>query len=272
MKAKIFLIGICTLCLMACKDKSAPVDQNVPSVIVQKETPKPMSVTLDSLIKKGGGPCLTGTDCMEIEVRWPVVHGGDEKIRKILNDSIYQFVIQNLEYFPEHGKLKIEQVVDSMLATYAADYKENESHGTGWAVEVNGGMDFHDELAVLELSNYSYMGGAHPNSYSQYTNFNTRTGEIIEFSDFVTDTTAFKTIIENKFLADANEKTGKIFLSMIFSGEMVFSYQPTSNWVEKNLEVLYNPYEAAAYVFGEFALEIPYEELKGIIDLDLLKK
>lgn len=271
MKVKLCLLILCTILAFACNQQDAPKESYNKQSAFEQDSLNSMTASLDSLVKKGGGPCDTGSDCMEVSIHWPVVHGGDEKIRKIINDSIYKFVLNNLEYNPEWGNISMEQVADTMISYYAIEYKNNKAFDTGWSMEVSGEMEFHDNIGVLQLFNYSYMGGAHPNHFTQYFNFNTRTGEIINYADFVIDTTAFKSLVENKFLAEASEKTDEeASIEAFFWGD---GFQLPQNFRigKDNFEMIYNPYEAAAYVYGAFPLEFSYAELEGIIDLSTVK-
>lgn len=272
MKIKIYLLAFSALLLFACKQNNSSSDQYERQAGTPQDTLQPMTAIMDSLIKKGGGPCITGSDCMEISVHWPIVLGGEETIRKIINDSINKFVLLNLEYNPEFGVQNLNQLADTLISYYAIEYNENKAYDSGWSMEVNGEMEFHDGIGVLQIFNYSFMGGAHPNHFAQYTNFNTRTGKIIQFSDFVVDTLAFKKLVEAKFLTEAAEKVEEnVTTEEFFWGD---GFQLPNNFMlgKDKMTLLYNPYEAAAYVFGEFELEFTYEELKGIVDLDLIKE
>jgi uncharacterized protein DUF3298 len=272
MKIKIYFLAFSALLLFACNQNNTSSDQYKRQAEMPQDTLQPMTSVMDSLVKKGGGPCLTGSDCMEIIVHWPIVLDGDEAVRKIINDSINKFVLENLEYNPDFGAINLTQLADTLISYYAIEYSANKAYDTGWSMEVNGEIEFHDGIGILQIFNYSFMGGAHPNHFAQYTNFNTRTGKIIQYADFVVDTLAFKKLVETRFLNEATEKAeDNVTIEEFFWGD---GFQLPINFAlgKDNLELLYNPYEAAAYVFGEFELVFTYEELEGVIDLGLINK
>lgn len=268
MKAIFLLVSICWLCLCACQTESkTDTQKQAPQAQLSKtEVIKPFASRLDSLVKKGGGPCTSDSDCMNVKAVWPVIEHGSEAVRKLLNDSIILYVHRQLSYDPDEAGDDLNVIMDKLIADYKREYDETQGFGMGWTMETNGKIDFHDELANLELANYSFMGGAHPNYYIQYVNFNTTNGKVITYDDFIKDRAAFEQLIQKKFLAQISDMTEEqMSIEDFFWGE---GFQLAKNFKlgKESLELLYNPYEAAAYALGSISINLPYDELQGIIE------
>ncbi len=258
---------IVMFCTLACKnDSEQKVNQDItPQASIAMA--QPWSFTIDSLVEKGGGPCKSTNDCMNIRVVWPVIQGGDSKVRKVLNDSIQQFIIRHLEFGPYNPISSIEAAVKQLLVSYESYYKENSAEYTsGWGVDIEGRVNLGEKYACVEINNYSFMGGAHPNYYTQYSNFDLDSGKLLKYADFVKDTSAFKAIAEQVFISVAETKTGEKANMQDFFWSEGFQLAENFKLGKDTLELLYNPYEAAAYVYGEFEIKLPLSELTGIID------
>ncbi len=125
-------------------------------------------------------------------------------------------------------------------------------------------------IVVLENVDFRYEGGAHPNTFYNFYNFNALTGKTISLSDLFDNGYKPKLdkIGEIKFRenyhigkGESLEKRGyflknhKFHLNdnfAVFAGGLLFKF---------------NPYEIAAYVYGAPEVFIPYKDIK-----ELLKK
>ncbi len=265
MHQKLIPLCLVLLCFLACK-KDKPTDQtntDKPSVEVQK----PFTAVLDSLLKQGGGPCESDFDCMKIRAVWPVVQHGDKKIRKIINDSIATYVINHVDYIQENDKANLSAAMDSFIMSYAREYKETEGNGLGWALDVEGKIEFNEDIANLTLFNYSFMGGAHPNYFTQYSNFDLKTGAQIVYEDIIKDDTAFKNIIQKAFYKTLIERTGDESAADTFIPEEGLPLAENFKITKDTIELLYNTYEVTPYVMGDIPIKIPMSALKGIVEL-----
>lgn len=251
---------------LTCKNENKPTDQ--PEQYTQ-ETEKrilPWSNSIDSLAQSAG-PCVPDSSCMEVRLSWPIVKGGDENIRTLLNDSITRFLIEHLQMGPAENLSTLEEGVKQLILFFEQERKEQFDFSTNWGIEIDSDISFGEKIANLSINNYAYLGGAHPNSYWQYENFDLKTGKLIQYADFVKDTTAFKTIAEKNFLKVASSMTGEEESIDNFFWDEGFQLAKNFKLEKDTIELLYNPYEAAAYVYGYFEVRIPYSDLDQIIEL-----
>ncbi len=252
--------------LQSCKtDNKPPKDYDQVT-----ETIQPLQVEMDSFIKRGGGPCTADTNCMVVRAVWPVIKGGNPGIRDSINLAIYLAVIANLEYDPEASSPNIEAAADSLIDMYRLAYEELDHFETGYSMDVEGNLTFLDSTAVLELNNYYYMGGAHGNYGTLYYNFNTNNGQVIEYENFVRDSTLFKTITEQQLStyleSSALYQEHDVRLSDLFWGDEFF-LPANFRLAKDSIEFIYNPYEAAPYVLGQIEFKVPYQAYRESISI-----
>ncbi len=114
------------------------------------------------------------------------------------------------------------------------------------------------------ISNYSYLGGAHPNSYQTYLNFNRKTGELIQLEDITLDQEAVLNVAEQQFRTTYNlSPEDPLTKAGLFENELVLpkNFAITN----KGLIFLYNPYEIGPYAAGYYEFTIPWESLAGLV-------
>lgn len=197
---------------------------------------------------------------------------GNENVKKIINDEIMTFVLTD-----EEGT--VAKSIDDEIASFFAAYEAFKVEVPDLAYQIWGiEKDIKissvlNNTLTIDFSVYSNMGGAHPNYYSQYFNYDIRTGTKLSLTDLIAAEKSKDVLViaEKKFreikglTSDQSlEETGFLFEN----GEFFLS----SNFMikEKSILFYYNTYEIAPYVMGPTEIELTFEELKGIIDLSKL--
>jgi len=122
----------------------------------------------------------------------------------------------------------------------------------------------------LQLSGWSFTGGAHGNGATNTYIIDKLTGQELLLNDFFLDPTAVKNIAEIYFRKmyelenDASlEDAGFWFENNIFQLNNNFSV------VGDKIVFLYNTYEIAPYSAGETVIEIPIEEIRSFIKVKI---
>ena len=122
-----------------------------------------------------------------------------------------------------------------------------------------------------KIFEYSYLGGAHPNSYLNFYNFNLQTGELIKLSDlFIEGFEDELNKIAEQIFRDENgiskdedlNKAGYRFEENKFKVNNNFSLN------DEGIAFFYNSYEIAPYVMGPTKLFISYSAIKNLICRD----
>jgi hypothetical protein len=121
---------------------------------------------------------------------------------------------------------------------------------------------------LLTLSSFGYFdgGGAHGNYGTGYVNIDLAHNRKLEISD-VLDTLACRemlsSLLEKKFRAAHGVKKEESLTEYLFDDHI----KPNGNFslTSKGIRFNYNPYEIAAYAFGEISIYIPYKELTSCL-------
>jgi Deacetylase PdaC/Protein of unknown function (DUF3298) len=262
----LLLLFLCSFVFMACQstkdaqttDTAATI--KVDSVTYKLETPPKISKEGDTTISS-------------ISVNYPKLSGGDEAVMTKINAQIEQMVKDQMFSMDDTVQTtktgSVETLAKGFLKEFEDITKENEDMPSmGWEYDGSGDtLLISPKVISIYYQVYSFTGGAHGNSNISYLNFNAQTGDLLELTDIVSDTTALKKIAELKF-----EKTQKEFAkdndfeydrASYFWGNPFFL--PANIAVTKTgLLFMYNPYEAAAYALGPISFDLTWEELGTI--------
>ncbi len=161
----------------------------------------------------------------------------------------------------------IEEAFEAFASTYR-DFKNDFPESTGcWAIEVEGDTVMTTpKVVVYRLDQYSFTGGAHPNTHTGYYIFDRQNGRPRQLTTFIRDTTQLLQKAEVAFRkherlpARASLQEYGYFLpgnQFFLPANIAFTHE--------GVVLLYNPYEIAAYARGPIEFTIPYSEVEGII-------
>lgn len=113
---------------------------------------------------------------------------------------------------------------------------------------------------------YYYTGGAHGNYGRSYQAYNLATGKPIELSDVFTD--GYEEMIKPLLINGVREVKGlKADQSLEDEGFYPEFIKPTDNFylTHKGIGFYYEPYEIAAYAFGETEIFIPFSKCQKFL-------
>jgi len=120
------------------------------------------------------------------------------------------------------------------------------------------------QMITLSQYYYDYMGGAHGNYSTFFTNLDLQLQKIWKLSDVLhTDSTTLQRLLETAFRKEYRIPAPKPLTELLFDSTLA----TTDNFYicEKGLKFLYNPYEIASYADGQITLFIPYTQLKNYL-------
>ncbi len=175
---------------------------------------------------------------------------------------------------------KINADIRSRVESFRADRESEEWAKGGYVDSQDSEYDFIPYIEDLSFgiqradsnvisfvkSAYSFTGGAHGNYGSGGINFNTKTGDIIAFSDLSDDAVAFHedTLAYNQSLAKTESYQERMFSSDFLSSDSLESVlYADDKWYlsTEGLVFISNPYELGPYVAGTIEFVIPYSDL-----------
>lgn len=238
---------------------------------LQSEKGKKVRFEIKNLQKKKGDCESPNNACTQVDLTFPIVTEGVQQVKQAINDTIYKVLIQSVmfeNYEGEHTNDELEKQTDNFINEWQKERNlENGSADVpGWEVTVSGEVGLHTpKVAVITLGNYSYVGGAHPNSYLSIYNFDLEDGSILRWEDVVTDLEAVKALAADAFReARQLPKDTDLTEAGYFWGEP-FALPQNFELQEEGIFFWYNPYEAASYAEGPTDFIITYDKLKDLV-------
>jgi hypothetical protein len=142
---------------------------------------------------------------------------------------------------------------------------QNEDYFALWWAELAIFTIDRSEYTSVGMTDYTFMGGAHPNSFTVYYSYDKRTGNRLTKSDFISDINALTEIAEPLFRelhgleSDQDlEEAGFWFENNKFALNENFYFEDTE------MVFYFNSYEITAYAAGPTELRIPVSEIKHL--------
>lgn len=210
-----------------------------------------------------------GAYCAEVNLRYPVFLG-ESQSTTILNKSIENQVVVFLKPFEQKPRENINSAAAIFLEEYLR-FMEDFEPSQEWEINLDAKVTFENQQIIsIVFETYSFTGGAHPNSFRQYLNFDKQRNVEIENDSLIVDKQVLLKMTESKFrevhqvekgmsLSETNmfflDANDKFFLPAAFGYEMDF------------LVLFYNTYEIGPYVMGTTEIKLAKNDLEGIVNL-----
>lgn len=213
-----------------------------------------------------------GTDSSNCVINYSYFEKGELSYRDSVNQKVKSFItlITQFERKSNIDSKLTDTFFSSQLDSFEMIYKnevESEIYHL-WALESSIDIDdSHESFAQLQLSAWSYTGGAHGNGATTTYIIDKATGKEILLNDFFSDPTGVR-------------KVAEIYFRKLFNLESDADLEEAGFWFENNLfhlnnnfsivgdkiVFLYNTYEIAPYSGGETVIELSIEEIKSFIN------
>ena len=192
--------------------------------------------------------------CAQVDMERLVATGGKPGVADRINDSL-EVVLKSTVYFPVEGSVNdvtLDEAIFSFLDDFAT-YRQGAEVLQSWTSETTSEILYEDDdLVTLQTQNYSYTGGAHPNSYVDIRTFSKADGKQLTYADLYPDENIFQQRAEAGF-RDARREVlagGQTLFEAGFFWEGEFTLPANFGVVGDSILLYYNPYEVAAYVYG----------------------
>lgn len=222
-------------------------------------------------LQKQEGECKENSEtlspCVQLNISYPSPINGTPALQQNIEKTITDIVLPGLMQEKEGQNITLEQGAEEFVLLYQEELKQNPDHIMPWEYEMHGRNTHQsNQIITIKLDNYSFLGGAHPNSYVTYLNFDPQTGKQYNTNELFTDLNALLPIAEKYFRQttemDAKEKMAD--RGFEFPNEK-FALPKNIGYDEQNLVLYYNPYEIAAYVQGPTEVKIPLTEVAPLL-------
>ena len=208
-------------------------------------------------------------NCSEVNLKFPVFVQENET-SGILNNLIEERIIKIIDVNEEIKASKIEEAATNFLNSYI-NFMDNFQSNQEWEIDITFKVLFENvKLISFVVETYSFTGGAHPNSYRQYLNFDKIENQVVENEALILDRSELLSLVESKFrkIHEIEEgvtlrETGMFFLEK----DSIFFLPATIGFEKDSLVLYYNPYEIGPYVMGGTEIKFAKEELTGVVNL-----
>jgi hypothetical protein len=160
--------------------------------------------------------------------------------------------------------------MNSFIEGYQSFIKEFPDAFQSWFIERTGEVKLNKgNMFSIDYMEYSFTGGAHPNTFVTFKNFDLSDGEEISLDKIISKDR------QNELTRIAEEEFRKLkeLTSEADLGQAGFWFENNKFYLNENflirdssLVFYYNNYEITAYAFGPTELEIPYSKIKNLIN------
>lgn len=222
--------------------------------------------------KKISGCQSDTANCASFYATFPLI---EPRLHGKVSDSINNFIREKI-YAPLYGDARangLNDLLDPYFTAYKAAMQEQEADGQDYTMAWYYSRVFsvvHNNYWLFTIAHHekSYAGGAHPNSFTNYYNFNPVTGQRLFLHSILKQGNRQKLtqIAEKKFRKKMNISPTASLEDEGFLFEDNRFYLNENFWLDdEGLHFLYNPYEVAPYAVGPINLTITYGELNGML-------
>jgi hypothetical protein len=211
--------------------------------------------------------CLPSDTCTYFELSYPEAAGG--KLKDKINSFLMKQILSGVS-FGDTTYSSIPAAADSFIAAYTDFRQQEQGYNQFWYFEYF--MRVANEtpaLVSIEASNSSYLGGAHPNSYTEFFNISKETGDTVSLSDIFVKgfEVPLNKLIDAKYreLKGLKPNDNLQEKGELFDNKIEFNYN-FSVGSDGSVMFFYNNYEIAPYAAGPLDIKLSKKELVSIIN------
>lgn len=215
---------------------------------------------------------IDSTPCAQVEATFPQAVQGPAAACQKINDTLLFQVRFGLALFSatvEDIPGDLEAIAEQFFAEYRTMKADNSGYFIPWKVATTAKVLFQSpKIVSIQLDNYAFAGGAHPNTQTTLFNFDSQTGDIVHIDELIADRGELEKIVESAFKEVHHiDMRTSVKQSGFFWGEP-FHLPDNFAILEEGLYFFYNPYEVATYAAGPTDFTISYEKLEGVVIKD----
>ncbi|MFD2146566.1 DUF3298 and DUF4163 domain-containing protein [Mucilaginibacter antarcticus] len=260
-RVRLFSMLLLTAALGACNWSNGNSGQAEPDITTDTLT------YTTKIIKERANDCVNKADsaCTVASITYPVFNG-----QQLLNNSIRHKLIMlfggnNPDVKPDTS---LQLYAKNFIKGYENDSPKQNNAGIFYTLAIKAALTRQDSsLTTLELSGYSYQGGAHGGSTTAFINWDTKANNDIRLKDVLIAgyrdslTAIAETIFrqQEKLTPTASLANDYFFKDAKFTLNENFVITPVG------LKFLYNQYEIKPYAAGQTIVLIPYANIKSLL-------
>jgi Protein of unknown function (DUF3298)/Deacetylase PdaC len=220
-------------------------------------------------IDKKNGDCeKSNNNCAVVKIEYPeLVQESNENAVKKINENI---ILQLLQPIMDEGEYNsIDTLIKSFFDEFDQVVKENPKLGQSWEIErIMVVKNQTDKILSIEYSDYSFLGGAHPNTFVSFSNYSLTNGEEISLDDCLIkgyenqlNSVGEKIFRQKKKLSENSDLSSAGY----WFDEDRFELNDNFAILKEGLLFYFNSYDVAPYAAGPTEIMIPYSEITHLI-------
>lgn len=242
-----------------------------------EKTPQDMLQITSAAYKSFHGPDCQLPDslqqnCAHIDLHWPQVQTGPDSVKANVQSWVCLFMASmlnpaaTLENAPH---IPVDSSIQSFINLHQEWIAEAPTSAVGnFAAESTDTVLYSmPPYFTLQLSGYTYTGGAHGLPQTAIRTFRTANGLPVIWADLVTDSLQLLILAEQIFRrerADIFEPDDEGNPGFEFDETFPFKLPESYGLVEEGILLFYNHYEVAPYALGSTAFVITVNELGSL--------
>lgn len=255
MKPWYWILGCFVLTMTACQ---WGVPHNTPPAI-NKDT---LAYTYQAW-KQKANDCSGKSDsgCTIVDIRYPLF-----KNQPKLNDTIKHRLLAL--FASEKPDTSIDSLIRHFFAQYYADKAQRNRPDVPYELNMDVRIIRQDSsLTTLRVNGYTYTGGAHGRTITDFINWNTKANKNILLNDILKNgyEKELVRVGDSIFRAQEHLSTNASLKSTYFFKNDVFNLNNNYMLTPTGIHFLYNQYEIKPYAAGQTNLLIPYSKIKSLL-------
>lgn len=221
-------------------------------------------------------PSKTDTSKLNIDYMY---YSFEESAHLLYQDSINQriadFIRTNTEFETDSTELtnlngdffRRQLAIFDSLSLLEAELSESELL---WEMDCAITIAEFNNYVELHLRNWNFTGGAHGNAFEGYTLFDYDMGSILKLGDVIQDIPTFTELAEKYFRAQNNiAPTEDLSAIGFWFPDNEFACNENFYFSSDAMHFFYNNYEIAPYSAGQITFNIPLNEVKPFLKIQL---
>lgn len=176
----------------------------------------------------------------------------------------------NMAFEQQHtaNQTYIEEDTETARSAYKDLSEEEKASWTGYGYGSAYQIAYAStRILSIKAENYQWQGTPHPNTWTSSYCFDVTTGKLLSLADIFTDKAEAGKIVEQHILDTITADPYKDYLMEDYESYVPDVLTEDVFYLNENgLVVICNPYLVTAYAGGIIEIEVPYEELAGVMN------
>lgn len=255
------------LLLISCKTTK---DTSIDQVVTVAEKSGTEIVRGQALLKR---TVIDDVDTVEIEnsINY-AYYSGSGLLKDTVNQHIIDFVRGNIEFEYEERPIQLNDAFFKSELAYFDSLSNEEAllleSVNRWDINISTDIKEFKDFVELDLSVWSYTGGAHGNGYVGFELIDRKTAVVLKLTDVIKDIPEFTLLAEKYFRIQNDIEPSASFEELGFwFQDNKFACNENFFFEGNSLHFFYNSYEIAPYAAGQLEFSIPLADIKYFLKI-----